>query len=198
MDYELYGIVPDEPIGVMAYQMAKPLIDRRNRNYENGKQGGRPKNPNLTEQKPTDNRTVTETKPKRIKDKGERIKDKEKDILSGVNAPEYPYKEVVEYLNQKCGTRFKDRSKDTRAHIRARCEEGATLDDFKEVIDNRCAAWKNDPKMSEFLRPSTLFGPKFESYLNAKPGKKTNKFVNFQGRDYDFDALERALTGVNA
>jgi hypothetical protein len=36
-----------------------------------------------------------------------------------------------------------------------------------EVIDKRCAAWKGDPKMEEYLRPSTLFGPKFESYLNA-------------------------------
>jgi Conserved phage C-terminus (Phg_2220_C). len=32
--------------------------------------------------------------------------------------------------------------------------------------------------MNEYLRPSTLFGGKFESYLNSKPKKDTgNRFV---------------------
>ena len=74
---------------------------------------------------------------------------------------------IVDYLNEKAGKKFKATSKDTRQHINARLAEGYTLDDFVQVIDKRCAAWKGDPKMEEYLRPSTLFGPKFESYLNA-------------------------------
>ena len=76
-------------------------------------------------------------------------------------------KNIVEYLNQKAGKKFKSTSKDTRQHINARLAEGYTVADFQAVIDKRCAAWLGDPKMEEYLRPATLFGPKFESYLNA-------------------------------
>ena len=210
-DYELDGIVPEgDPIVTAMYLMAKPLIDRRNAHYESGKKGGRPKTikPNENQTKPNKNLTEpnkNQTEPNEtVKDKGERIKDKYIEYLdyadiSGMNAPEYPYKEVVDYLNLKAGTRFKDKSKDTRKHIHARFAEGYTLEDFKKVIDGRVEAWKGDAKMSEYLRPSTLFGTKFEAYLNAKPGKKQkNGFANFTGRDYDYDALERMLTGVGS
>ena len=44
--------------------------------------------------------------------------------------------------------------------------EDFTVEDFKKVIDIKVAAWKDDPKMSQYLRPATLFGTKFEGYLN--------------------------------
>lgn len=124
--------------------------------------------------------------------------DNEYDSKDNMSASKYPYKEVIDYLNTRAGTKFKDKSKDTRSHIRARIDEGFTVDDFKKVIDGRIAAWKGDAKMNEFIRPSTLFGPKFESYLNAKPIrlKPKNTFNNFEQRDYDFAELERQLTGV--
>jgi len=49
--------------------------------------------------------------------------------------------------------------------------DGFTLEDFKTVIDKKCADWLNDAKMCKFLRPETLFGPKFEGYLNEINGK---------------------------
>lgn len=76
-------------------------------------------------------------------------------------------KDIVGYLNKQAGTRYQPTGKDTQKHIRARLAEGFTVDHFRIVIDKKCAQWKNDPKMAEFLRPSTLFGTKFESYLNA-------------------------------
>ena len=76
-------------------------------------------------------------------------------------------KYIVEYLNKKAGTRYKPTSKETQKHINARLAEGYTVDDFVQVIDKKCAAWKGDAKMEEYLRPSTLFGTKFEGYLNA-------------------------------
>ncbi len=90
-----------------------------------------------------------------------------KDILSGKAEPRIPFKEIVDYLNQETGSRYKHTSKKTQSLIRARFNDGFTLDDFKKVIDIKTAEWK-DTDMSKFLRPETLFGTKFESYLNQK------------------------------
>lgn len=75
-------------------------------------------------------------------------------------------KEIVEYLNEMCGTNYKASSKKTRDLIRARMKDGATVDDFKTVILKKARDWINDPKMCKFLRPETLFSNKFEGYLN--------------------------------
>ena len=75
--------------------------------------------------------------------------------------------QVVEYLNEKAGTKYRTSSANTKRHIHARFAEGFTLDDFKAVIDKKCADWKGT-EWEKFLRPETLFGSKFESYLNAQ------------------------------
>lgn len=79
-----------------------------------------------------------------------------------------PYAEIVGYLNEKTGSSYKPTTKATQSHIKARWREGFRLEDFKAVIDNMTEKWGNDPKMSQYLRPETLFGTKFESYLNTK------------------------------
>ena len=79
-----------------------------------------------------------------------------------------PYNEIVDYLNAKAGTRYKASTANTRKLIKARLNEGFTLEDFKTVIDKKCAEWLTDSKMEQYLRPETLFGTKFEGYLNAK------------------------------
>lgn len=79
-----------------------------------------------------------------------------------------PYEEIISYLNQKLGAKYSHTSRDTKKHIKARFRDGFTLDDFKHVIDVKVAEWGNDSKMSSYLRPKTLFGTKFESYLNQK------------------------------
>lgn len=83
-----------------------------------------------------------------------------------VNSNGIPYQEIIEHINQKTSKSFSHKSKPTRSLIRARWSEGYRLDDFKTVIDNKCAKWSINPKMIDFLRPETLFGTKFESYLN--------------------------------
>lgn len=100
-------------------------------------------------------------------------------IINNINSPvsskqdEIPYKDIVEYLNLKAKTRYKISSKKTRDLIRARISEGFTIEDFKKVIDNKCEEWLNNNKMKVYLRPETLFGNKFESYLNQDiPSKK--------------------------
>ena len=76
-------------------------------------------------------------------------------------------KYIVERLNGKTGKQFKPTSKETQTLIRARMNDGFTLENFEAVIDKMCAKWKGDSKMEDYLRPSTLFGTKFENYLNA-------------------------------
>lgn len=80
-----------------------------------------------------------------------------------------PYDRVIKYLNAKAGTNYRATNKATQRLIKARFNEGMTTKDFKKVIDNKCNDWLKDPKMCEYLRPATLFGSKFESYLNQKP-----------------------------
>jgi uncharacterized phage protein (TIGR02220 family) len=76
------------------------------------------------------------------------------------------YSQIINYLNEKAGTSFKSTTKSTKEHISGRVREGFTLEQFKTVIDKKCAEWKDNPNMSQYLRPQTLFGTKFESYLN--------------------------------
>ena len=82
---------------------------------------------------------------------------------------------IIDYLNQKAGTNYKASTKKTKACIHARFEEGFTQDDFITVIDKKCDDWLGTD-FEQYLRPETLFGTKFESYLNAKvtPKAKTN------------------------
>ena len=77
-------------------------------------------------------------------------------------------KEIIDYLNQKAGTRYRYAATSTQRHIRARLSEGYSVKDCKAVIDNKCSAWLNDANMRKYLRPETLFGNKFDGYLNEK------------------------------
>jgi len=83
--------------------------------------------------------------------------------------------EIITYLNTTTGKNFRPASKDTKRHINARLSEGFTPTDFQTVIDNQVAVWSNDTKMAQYLRPATLFGPKFESYLQSANSQPTTQ-----------------------
>lgn len=107
------------------------------------------------------------------------------------------YSQVVDYLNKKVGTSYKSTSKKTRTLIKARFDDGFTLDDFIKVIDNKTKEWLSTD-MQVYLRPETLFGTKFEGYLNQKVKNNSYdpmKFNNFEARDYDYNDLEKKLLG---
>lgn len=96
------------------------------------------------------------------------------------------YSQVIEYLNFKTGKGFR-LVPGNLTGIKARVNEGYTLEDFKKVIDNKCIEWL-DTDMAQYLRPQTLFGTKFDNYLNAKvmPKKSNNAFLDALARgDYD-------------
>lgn len=82
---------------------------------------------------------------------------------------------IINYLNNKLNSNFRKNNKETIKHIKARLNEKYTVDDFKKVIDTKYAEW-HDTEMQKYLRPDTLFGTKFESYLNQKEfTKKTER-----------------------
>lgn len=91
-----------------------------------------------------------------------------------------PTEEIVDHLNQRAGTHYRATTASTRKLIKARLKEGFTVDEFKLVIDKKCAEWLNNRDMARYLRPETLFGNKFESYLNAKsrPQSNLNAYTN--------------------
>ena len=84
-------------------------------------------------------------------------------------------KNIINYLNNKCNTRYRYTTRATQDKIKARLNEGFTEDDFYTVIDVKNAEWGNDARMSQYLRPETLFGTKFESYLNQCKPKTSSK-----------------------
>ena len=96
------------------------------------------------------------------------------------------YAPVVEYLNEKAGTKYKPSNKVTQRHINARVAEGYTLDDFKTVIDKKVTEWKGTT-MEQYLRPETLFGSKFENYLNATIQPRNGQKVIINGEEYIYN-----------
>jgi uncharacterized phage protein (TIGR02220 family) len=79
-----------------------------------------------------------------------------------------PYSEILLHLNQVCKTKYK-LGEANKKHIRARWNEKYTIDDFKTVIDKKAAEWLGTDR-AQYLRPETLFGTKFDSYLNQISG----------------------------
>ena len=77
-----------------------------------------------------------------------------------------PYEKIIDYLNRKTNSHYRPTSKATKRLIKARYNEGFTDADFKTVIDKKCTEWLQDANMAQYLRPETLFGTKFEAYLN--------------------------------
>ena len=122
---------------------------------------------------------------------------------------------IINYLNLKAGAMYKATNSKTINLVKFKLKDGFTVDDFKTVIDKKVKAWMGTI-FEQYLTPFTLFGDKFEMYLNQnlpttscsninnsyepKNNYKSNKnlrFHNFKGRDYDYDDLEKKLLGWN-
>lgn len=78
---------------------------------------------------------------------------------------------VIEILNETTGRDFKKNTESNKKWIRARFKEGYILEDFKKVISSKQFEWGKNPDMAKFLRPETLFGNKFEGYLQSAKNK---------------------------
>ena len=93
------------------------------------------------------------------------------------------YSRVITQLNKKANKKFKATTKKTVACINARLNEGFLEDDFYKVIEIKSKTWLHDPEMNRYLRPETLFGNKFESYLNENYEPKENNVVPFKDKE---------------
>ncbi|MDQ1341166.1 MAG: hypothetical protein QG567_2324 [Campylobacterota bacterium] len=90
-----------------------------------------------------------------------------KDRIGEVSIVENIYSDVISHLNQTLGKAYKPTTESTVKLIKARLKDGFTLEDFKKVHIVKYSEW-NNTDMQKFLRPETLYGTKFESYLNQK------------------------------
>ncbi len=82
-----------------------------------------------------------------------------------IDKEKIPYSDIIKYLNEATSKSFKVTQK-WKDLIKARWNEGQRLDDFKKVIDVKTNQWLNNQEMNKYLRPATLFGNKFDDYLN--------------------------------
>ncbi len=84
------------------------------------------------------------------------------------NTNESVRQEIIDYLNDKTGKRYRPTNQKTIKYIDARIKEGYSYKDFCQVIDNKCKVWAGTER-EIYLRPETLFGNRFDSYLNEMP-----------------------------
>lgn len=78
--------------------------------------------------------------------------------------------QIIQMLNVETGKEdgegFSPRAKKNVELISALIRDGYTLNDLKTVIEKKCDAWLTDPVMKSNLRPSVLFGDRFDEYLH--------------------------------
>ena len=77
-------------------------------------------------------------------------------------------KAAIEYLNSVTGSKYRASTKSHSANIKARLNDGHSVDDLISVIKFKSGEWLTDPRMAQYLRPETLFqAGKFNGYLTA-------------------------------
>ena len=163
---------------------------RLKRNTINGNKGGRPRktpaqdgrgenqktqekpngNPNETDKKANGNRE----KPKWLEK--EKEKEKEKDITPLPPCAEFDEceaddgfaafaKEALDMFNAETGSGVEYFDSFTFQRLRRAFDVGRSIADLRIVTLDKMHEWENDPKMRRYIRPSTIFGDRFEEYL---------------------------------
>ena len=143
--------LPLDVLPMVVYSSFKPYIEESFADYErdvrNGQRGGRPQKPPVT---PCKGGLPTQTQ-------AEADAEAKNNIMCS---------KAVELLNALSGSSFRASTNSTQRLIHARENEGYTWEDIEAVIRHQCGLWGKDAKMRKYLRPKTLFGNKFESYLS--------------------------------
>lgn len=104
--------------------------------------------------------------------------------ISDSNSSSFSFKEnieeIIDYLNLKTNSKYSYENKAFNRYITARLKEGHTVDEFKTVIEKKCADWMGTD-MEQYLKPTTLFAPShFEEYLNQKIVARKPKNQSFE------------------
>ena len=125
-----------------------------------------------------DNRVITERKQgntnKNVKneDNGEELTSI---VAKKLAIPIGDIRNILDFLNKTTGMNYKLTDAFKRK-IHARVNEGFELDDFKKVITKKTREWKGTPD-EKYLRPETLFGNKFDGYLNTRTIRKAQNYT---------------------
>ena len=98
------------------------------------------------------------------------VEDNKNNVVNDIYTPQI--KEVIDYLNEKTNKNFRYTTKKTQTLIKTLLKNKYTVEDIKKVIDIKVKQWGKDKKMKIYLRPETLFGSKFEAYLNEEPNEE--------------------------
>lgn len=94
---------------------------------------------------------------------------KEEEPPQPPNGGRDPAHDWLDLLNRRTGRCFRPSSGNLRP-ILARLREGFTFAQAEAVVDAKVSEWSPDPKMAMYLCPTTLFGTKFERYVQALNG----------------------------
>ena len=176
-DYALNGVEPElSGAADGMFMLLKPQLDANIRKYENGLKGGRPKgNQDESKAKPKGNQD--ESKAKGNYNDNDNVNENDNENGLGFEKPndnssssfdmvsETAHR-VIDHLNEISGSSYKVGT-GTVNKISGLLDAGYTEDDIITVIDKKYFEWKDDDKMRPYLRPGTLFGPKFEEYFRA-------------------------------
>lgn len=145
--------------------------------------------------------------PKAPYPKKEKIKRAPKGALSGKPDDTPPFEQIIAHLNQAAGTSYRHQTKATQSHIQARWREGFRLEQFIQVINHKVREWQGT-EYEKFLCPDTLFGTKFEKYLNQSNGREAREDAQVErvlrlaraeregGQDIEGDAPGPEATGT--
>ena len=145
------------------------------------------------ENKTPESPQIEAPKPEQVEEKAEQKGDKTKTMsrqkkTMSDKSKEYRVKSIdnryiyiVNFLNEKAGTGYKPTGRKTQDLINAIFNEGFNEKDFEQVIEKKVREWKGT-EMEKYLTPETLFGTKFEKYLNqriVKANKQTQEGGKF-------------------
>lgn len=87
----------------------------------------------------------------------------------------------LKVFNEETNSQIAYIDPETQMRLRMIQDTGRTLEDVRLVTRDKFAEWKDDPKMSKFIRPKAFFGDQFESYL-ATARRKDAKRAEREGR----------------
>ena len=103
---------------------------------------------------------------------------KAKESLSNVEL-EPDVIEIIDFMNNLYKRKFSPSSGKTKVNLLNRLSSNS-VNDIKKVIANRYKVWKDEPMMSKYLQPSTIFkASNFDKYLEeANHTREGESFVN--------------------
>lgn len=112
--------------------------------------------------------------------------------MSSSSKDNIPYKKIIDHLNDQTESKFSWKSDSNRKLISGRWNEGNDLETFLDVINLKTQQWKDNPEMSKYLRPATLFsGKNFENYKAEALAEKRKHTPKQPKNDFDFNELEK-------